>query len=93
MVGGLTTVGQSMKQKENRKRTVFLVCSELWNLVPYLEAAESRRSEKIGKLSLQDQKVYTRGVVCELSCHLTNSREGYVQMEVTICVVTHFHRT
>ena len=67
MVGGLTTVEQSMKQKENRKRTVFLVCSELWNLVPYLEAAESRRSEKIGKLSLQDQKVYTCGVVCKLS--------------------------
>lgn len=64
MVGGLTTGGQSMKQKENRKRIVFLVCSELWNLAPYLEAAESRRSEKIQKLSLQEQKVYTHVELC-----------------------------
>lgn len=33
----------------------------MWGLVPYLEAAESRRSETIEKLSLQEQKVHSYG--------------------------------
>ena len=78
MVGDFTRGGMcrpNMKQKEDWKRIVFLACSELWNLVPYLEAAESRRTEKIERLSLQEQKVHThtRGVVCELSCNLAKN--------------------
>ena len=61
MVGDLTRGGQSRKRTG---RELFLVCSELWNLVPYLEAAESRRSETIGKLSLHEQKVYTHVELC-----------------------------
>ena len=33
-----------------------LLCSAIWDLVPYLEEAELRRKEKIVKLSLQEQK-------------------------------------